>query len=160
MSFRDLIVRNFMSRAKKGLGIVKGLDKFQYADVLINSWIAFEGFSCEKYQLDGVKERINEFSNDFADDYRTNYDKLPDVLRDNLVELSKKTVADMRPSHLTDKPKKIRDLKELSEVMEVIYQVRNNLFHGGKNPADIPDDHEKIRLSATVFYYILERYLS
>jgi len=158
MTFRDEIIKHFMLRAKKGLGIRSGLDKFKDADVLINCWIAFEAFSCDRYKKDGVGERIANFCTAFEKEYKNNYAKLPDVSRENVEALSKKTIGDMRPSHLTDKPKKITDIKDLKQVMEVIYQVRNNLFHGGKNPAGNDDDFEKVRLSANVFYQILERY--
>lgn len=156
MVFREEIIKNFMLRAKKGLENKGGTNKFKESDVLINCWIAFEAFSCEKYKKDWVQDRIDDFCSTFGQNYKENYDILSETLRNSVKELGKRKFGDMRPSHLTDAPKEIGDVKDLSQVMKVIYQVRNNLFHGGKNPAGNEDDFEKVSFSANAFYFILE----
>jgi len=147
-----------MYRAKKLNGISKGLDKFQHTDLLIKCWIAFEAF-CGKYQKDYVRDKISEFCDEFGDDFSNEYEKLSDILRDSLNKLKDLPVKDMRLSHINDDPKQISDVKNMGSVFSVIYQVRNNLFHGDKNPSGDKDDSEKIMLSAIALYSILERYL-
>jgi len=60
-------------------------------------------------------------------------------------------VHDMRPSHTTD-CKTITDVHNFGEVLDVIYSIRCNLFHGQKSP-DEDRDMKLVMFS----YRILER---
>lgn len=146
-----------MHKSKERYEIRDGIGgEFQFAEILINCWIAFEAYSCLRYNLDGVQARINAFCREHAQNYKTDFESLPSDLRENLARLSKHKVHDMRPNHSSDPPKEIKDGKNLSEIMEVIYQVRNNLFHGGKDVQDIKD-RNIIEHSAIILYRLLER---
>lgn len=54
----------------------------------------------------------------------------------NLKSLS--PVMDMRPNH-QNRFVELKDIDNLNEVILFIYQIRCNLFHGAKNPADSRD---------------------
>jgi hypothetical protein len=54
---------------------------------------------------------------------------------------------DMRPN--SSGPKKITDPTKLTEVLEVVYQVRCNLFHGAKDAFNV-DDEECARAALTL----------
>ena len=53
-----------------------------------------------------------------------------------LKELS--PVADMRP-HYRDKAVSLEDIDDFAQVIRFIYQIRCNLFHGGKSPTEDRD---------------------
>ena len=73
-------------------------------------------------------------------------------------DLAKEEISDMRPNHQNDPKKQIRDIKNLKNVIEVIYQVRNNLFHGSKDVNEI-NDRAIVEFSGVVLYHILEKFL-
>lgn len=157
---RELIIKGFMEKAKKEIvGPRSGFDSgFQSASILINCWIAFEAFTCLRYNIDGVQQRINKFVEEFSEDYKKHFPKSPDELRRAIIGLMNYSVLDMRPSHQQDLPIKIEDGKDLEQVFEVIYRVRCNLFHGGKDMQEVRDI-ELVHYSGIVLYYVLEKIL-
>ncbi len=156
MDFRHNIIKAWMEKSKKHYEMRDGLGgEFQFAEILINCWISFEAYTCIKYNLEQVRGRINAFCRDHEIRYTDNFDKLPDDLRENVTRLSKYSIQDMRPNHQSDQPKQIIDVKDLSSVMGVIYQIRNNLFHGGKDVQNI-NDKNVIEYSAITLYRLLE----
>ena len=138
---RKEIIQGFIEKARKEVtGLNSGLNQgFQSAIGLAWCWISFEAFTSAKYNEDSPKERINQFCNDFEDDYLQEFDSMPTEFIRNMIDLKQYNVLDMRPSHLTDPPIKINDEKTLRQVFEIIYRVRNNLFHGGKDMNDTKD---------------------
>jgi hypothetical protein len=66
--------------------------------------------------------------------------------RKDLNRLAVFRVYDMRYPMRTDKTKNITNTENFGEVLEVIYQVRCNLFHGKKSMDD-PHDKELVELS-------------
>ena len=65
----------------------------------------------------------------------------------------------MRPSHISDLPLDIIDVKDLNEVLNAVYRVRNNLLHGGKDMKET-NDMTLVLCASKVLYYILEKFLS
>ena len=55
---------------------------------------------------------------------------------------------DMRPGHYHN-VKKLENINEIEQVIEFVYLVRCNLFHGAKSPGN-RDDVELVELSAQV----------
>jgi len=160
MIFRDLIIKDFMQKAKKTYEIRRGLsdEGFQFVELLIYCWISFEAFTCMQYNLERVRDRINSFCDEFQDRYSQDFASFPDDFKENLVKLSRETVKDMSPNHQDRPPKQINNSKNLKEVFDVIYQIRCNLFHGGKHINEI-GDRAKLEFSAIVLYRILEKFL-
>ncbi len=160
MGIREDIIKSWMEKAKKIYQIRNGLGgKFQFADMLVSCWITFEAFTCKKYNKEYVNERLKAFWRGFQNKYSAGFNNFPDDFKENITLLSGCNVRDMRPNHGLDIPKEITDVKNLEQVMKLIYQVRNNLFHGGKN-VDEENDKLIIQYSAIVLYRILEKFLS
>ena len=65
----------------------------------------------------------------------------------------------MRPSHLLDAPFQISNIKDLDQVLNAVYRVRNNLLHGGKDMKET-NDMTLVLCASKVLYYILEKFLS
>lgn len=74
----------------------------------------------------------------------------PEFLQ-RIKKLAQYTVLDMRPGHQGES-KSISDLNSLDELLDVIYQIRCNLFHGQKSRID-PHDRELVELA----FYILSK---
>ena len=149
-----------MEKAKKEItGLNKGFGQgFQSAICLAWCWISFEAFTSAKYNKDKPRDRIDLFCDNFEDDYFKDYFGMPNEFKENIIGLMNYSISDMRPSHLNDAPIKIKDGKKLREVFEVVYRVRNNLFHGGKDMND-EKDMNLVLHSSKVLYYILEKFL-
>ncbi|MBI2654469.1 hypothetical protein HYX02_06715 [Candidatus Woesearchaeota archaeon] len=156
MEIRRNLIKTWISKSKKGYETRDGIGgDFQFAEILINCWISFEAYSCLKYPREYVGQRINDFCQDHKQKYKNEFDELPDDLRSNVKNLSYYQIVDMRPNHELDAPKQINDIKNLSNVMGVVYQIRNNLFHGGKDVQDMKDKNV-IEHSAIFLYRLLE----
>ena len=156
---RRSIVKSNMLRAKKKQELKDGLGgDSQFSDILTNCWIAYEAYATDKYAKEGVRDRIDSFCKDHQKDYELFIDNPPDDFKINMIQLENCQILDMRPNHEKGNPKEITDSKQLIQVMYVIYQVRNNLFHGGKNDGN-NDDRIIINCASIVFYRLLENIL-
>lgn len=160
-ALREDIIKGFMKKAREEItGLNSGFNQgFQSAVGLAWCWISFEAFACVRYRKDGVWERIKFFCNEYSKEYYKDYLSMPDEFKKNMIGLMSYSVSDMRPSHLTDASIKISDGKDLRQVLKVIYRVRNNLFHGGKDMNE-EKDMDRVLYSSKVLYYILEKFLS
>jgi hypothetical protein len=67
-------------------------------------------------------------------------------------------VGDMRPKHRGNY-KHLKDVNNLKQVVDFIYQVRCNLFHGGKSSVKI-HDQELVELSSAILKHWIERILT
>lgn len=155
---RELILKGFIEKARKEVtGLSSGMNQgFQSAVGLTWAWISFEAFTCGKYKKDLVKERIIDFCADFAYNYQRDYESMPDEFKRYMVGLKSYSILDMRPQHSTAPPRKINNVRNLKEVLEAIYRVRNNLLHGGKDMQEI-NDMTLVLCASKVLYYILEK---
>lgn len=110
-----------------------------------------------QYSLSRVGQRNSAFINQHKNWFHTEWVKLPDALREALNYLHNKPVKDMTPN-MPPNPKIIIDTKNLEEVINVIYRIRCNLFHGGKE-IDMSPDKEYIENAAIILYYLLSAIL-
>jgi len=156
---RKTIIEEFMKKAKKERNMRSGFEPgLQSALIFIYCWISFEAFTCFRYNEDAVWKRIDRFCSEFKDRYSQWYDVSPGDFKGDIIALKKYAIHDMRPNHQNNPPKQITDEKKLRNVFEVIYSVRCNLFHGGKDVTDTIDA-DIIRYSSGVLYFILEHFL-
>ena len=157
---RQEIVKSFMKKAKKEVtGLSSGFNQgYKSAIGLAWCWISFEAFTSGEYQEDLVRDRINSFCEDFEEKYSQEYETMPNEFKRNIIGLKSYNVEDMRPNHRNDPPLTISDVKNLKEVLKIIYRVRNNLFHGGKNMEE-SNDINLVLASSKTLYYILEKFL-
>jgi hypothetical protein len=154
---REFVIIGFMNEAKAESGL-KDSSKggLQATKRLIYCWIAFEAFTCLKYNKDFVSERINDFCNEFQDNY--DYKTMPDDFKKNLIGLMSYSIKDMRPTHLDDNPINIQNSQDLRQILNIIYRVRCNLFHGGKSP-EIISDIAPLEYSSVVLFRLMEKIL-
>ena len=112
------------------------------------AWIAFNSFLCKKYPgISGDRDKVRAFGNDH--DYLTSHErKLKDVPYRRSVEiLQDKGVKDMQQG--SDRIFRIDNIVCFAEVMECVYQVRCNLFHGDKT-VDEERDNNLVRAANTI----------
>jgi len=155
--FRKVIVKTWMNRAKENYsGLVDGLNPgLFYADGLIYTWIAFEAYCCSEFPLWKVEDRNNTFSSKFQSFFENM--EMPERLNEALSKLYKNPIKDMRPNSRKP-PIQISDKSNLKQIIDIIYRIRCNLFHGGKemnNQRDI----ELVKYSFYLLYGILDRIL-
>jgi len=138
---RQIVVRWF----KKSQDNQQGLDDF---DRFIALWISFDAWGCNE---SGAMERsmINWVAgSSMAQVFRKAWPQLePD-----LIALKSKGPI---PNYVTGNPVTINNLRDFKEVMEAIYLIRNNLFHGHKSPDD-KDDQEFVNLAYHIMSVLLE----
>jgi hypothetical protein len=136
-------IKNWYNRSEKYKDPV---DKFIAVWISLNGYgTLFSGKSHDKEMVEWIKRS----------ELKSVFEKLlssdEDFKRD-LEELKKECpVFDMRPG-FRNKSKTITDIKNFNEVIDVIYQIRCNLFHGSKdwtNPRD--------RKLATLAFRILKK---
>ena len=158
--FREEIIKSWMNRAKKiNSGSVDGLGgEFQFPDMLISCWISFDAFTCTKSEEDGSGNRNRDFWNEYQNMYTQEFEAMPTDFIKSLGRLKNKRIPDMRPKHMNnpDDEQEITDEKNLKQIIETIYQIRNNLFHGGKS---IVDDKQIIQDASVVLFRLLETIL-
>ncbi|MEM3007817.1 MAG: hypothetical protein QXY15_07170 [Candidatus Nitrosotenuis sp.] len=104
-----------------------------------------------------IQRRLDRTSNASQNDFNNILLNPPDDFKESLDNLSTLTIKDMRPNR--SGTVNITDKSELLDVMKFIYQVRNNLFHGGK---DVDEERDKkiIKYSAVVLFRILQKVLT
>jgi len=137
----EIFTERWLERAERGQEYIDDGDRF------ISLWIAFNGWMKGKFgEAIQDKTLINRAKR--AKDIRQAFD---DLKRDDcgfaecLKELSEYTVADMR--HLDVQSGMQRYDGTFDSLIEVIYLVRCNLFHGRKEINEDKKDFELVRLS-------------
>lgn len=103
----------------------------------VAAWVAFNAFySSRMHKESGDWEKIKAFArvSEVADQHgkllktHVEYRNAVEVLR-------KKNVRDLR----NGRDRKIQDIDDFGQVASCLYQVRCNLFHGGKSPTNVRD---------------------
>ncbi|MGD9130138.1 MAG: hypothetical protein PVH73_01025 [Candidatus Bathyarchaeota archaeon] len=120
--------------------------KFTMFDQFISLWLSFNAWGTYKSREDqdyqmlrwiktntGLPEIHNRLMNDDAE------------YQQRVRRLSEYTVLDMRPGH-QDESKSIENTNSFDELLDIIYQIRCNLFHGQKSEID-PNDRELVDLA-------------
>ena len=156
---REHIIQCLMEKAKNEIsGTKRGLDQgYQDTEIFVYTFIAFEAFTCLRYNLSSPGQRNKAFCNGFKDVYIRDFNTLPDECKDAILELSRHSIPDMSPGGRS-RPKTIHNLRDLTQVIDSIYRVRCNLFHGGKDINEIADI-ALISAAGKALYYILEKFL-
>ena len=144
----------WLARAERGQEYIDDGDRF------ISLWIAFNGWMKGKFG-EAVKDRtlINRIKN--SDDVKQTFNDL--IMKDNdfaecLKELSQFKVVDMRD--LSVNSTIYRYDGTFDSLIELIYQVRCNLFHGRKDIDEDRKDFELVRLSYQILLPLFKSCLS
>lgn len=119
-------------------------DNYDNFDKFIALWIAFNGWANIKTTKTNDQDWIEEVSKS-GSVLDGNYKKLQDHnsnFKSNVEALKKAApVYDMRYPADRSKAKEINNIENLGEVLDVIYQIRCNLFHGAKGLKDERDNN-------------------
>ena len=129
--------------------------KFTVFDQFISLWFAFNSWGTylskkdrdtdmlrwvkENTKLSRILEQLTKKNSEFVA---------------KLQRLSQYKVLDMRPGH-QGQSKSINDIHNLGQVLDVIYQIRCNLFHGRKSMID-SHDRELVELAFHILSKIFE----
>lgn len=115
-------------------------------------WLAFNAWGTYESKKDKDFEMLSwiKTNTDLPNIHRKLVKEDQDYLQ-RVNRLSQYEVLDMRPGH-QGQSKSIRNINSLDELLDVIYQIRCNLFHGQKSEID-PRDRELVDLA----FHILSR---
>ena len=152
--YREGIVKENMQRARKDyVGLKPGLNRGDfYADNFNRCWRAFDAYLNSEFPNNNVGKRIEDFVKHYESWYKTNYpDGFSSRFRESIDSLSKISVNDMTPDSKR-KPVTIKNKNNLKEVIDVIYRIRCNLEHGGKQMSE----DRNITLVENAFYLLYE----
>lgn len=115
-------------------------------DQFISLWIAFNAYyAAGKQQASSEYAQLEWVKNDHAELFCTTVKVQADKFKSfkNYIETkdqNKGFIQDLRYEVNEERHKKrYRDLSSVSEYLECIYQIRCNLFHGGKDLVDAQD---------------------
>jgi hypothetical protein len=151
--YREGVVKENMEEAKKIIVSAKpGFNKGQfYADAFNKVWRAFDAYINSEFPNRNVFERLNGFVSTYFKWYLKEYKNLPDNFKVSIDELSKYEIEDMTPGSIKSKIK-INDKTNLKQVTDVIYRIRCNLDHGGKQMSE----EKNVILVERAFYLLYE----
>lgn len=150
----EIFTDRWLQRAERGQVFIDDGDRF------ISLWIAFNGWMRGKFG-EGVGDRNQIESVKKMDDFKKVFNKLKTEepgFRVNLKKLEKLPVIDMRLK------KNREDISTydgtFESLIEVIYQVRCNLFHGRKNIEEDNKDIELMKLAYRILLPLFKAYLA
>ena len=148
----EIFTDKWLQRAERGQEYIDDGDRF------ISLWIAFNGWMKGKFgenkkdrMLLNETKKLTEFSDSFNHLKRDN-----SCFRRNLEKLANYSVADMR--NLKDRNLTYDGTFE--SLIEVLYLVRCNLFHGRKEINENKKDIELVSLSLKILLPLFKTYLS
>lgn len=160
--FRKQIIKNWMGRVDKRYkspspGFNVG---FFHADNLIFCCIAYEAYAFGKFkkaQMTENRKKLSEtfktsfkefIENDSPEDFKEALDNLKE-------EINKELLQDMTPNS-NRQDLDLPDKKDLDRVLEIIYRVRSNLLHGGKEvDPTFQRNMTLIKTSFIVLYHVM-----
>ena len=148
----EIFTAKWLQRAERGHEYIDDGDRF------ISLWIAFNGWMKGKFGenktdrtlLNKTKE-LTEFSDSF-----NHLKQVNSCFKSNLEKLANYSVADMR--NLKDRNLTYDGTFE--SLIEVLYRVRCNLFHGRKEITENKKDIELMSLSLKILLPLFKTYLS
>lgn len=150
----EIFTYRWLARAERQQEYIDDGDRF------ISLWIAFNGWMKLKFG-EAVQDKTllnrlkkSEEMRIVFEDLRRNKTSFNESLR----ELSQYTVADMR--HLEDQNKVKKYDGSFDSLIDVLYRVRCNLFHGRKNIDEDKKDFELVGLSYRILLPLFKAYLS
>jgi len=142
--FRKNIIKMWMSRVQEKYGSTTTLsydtDLF-YADNLIFCCIAYEAYAFGRFQKAQMSENRRTLSKTFQISFKeliesNSLKDFEEALNNLKEEIDKKPLDDMTPNS-NRPPLDLPDKKDMDRILEIIYRIRSNLLHGGKevNPS-------------------------
>lgn len=143
----------WLDRAKRHDKIVDEGDKF------ISLWIAFNGWMKRTFGEDKRDIKLIEAVKHFQrlkqifDAVKDNNEKFAK----NLEELGKHSIADMR--FFRNNKKVVRYNGTFESLIEAIYRIRCNLFHGRKDLNEDRKDYELVCLAYKILLLLFEEYI-
>lgn len=136
--FRKKIIKTWMDRADERYRDTSADSNtgFFYADNLIFCCIAYEAYAFGKFRKAHMSENRRELSKKFKNSFEEFIENNPpedfkEALDNLKEEIDKEPVDDMTPNS-NRAPLDLPDKKNLDRIFEIIYRVRSNLLHGGK----------------------------
>ena len=127
-------------------------DKFMSLWVAFNAWGTYQSKKGKDAEMLSWIKINTDLPRIHAELMKDNED-----YRYKVVRLAQYEVLDMRPGH-EGQSKSINDINSFDQLLDVIYQIRCNLFHGQKSEID-PHDCELVDLAfhilSKVFKYIV-----
>jgi hypothetical protein len=147
MSLSDII----LTWAKLAAG--EEIDKTNIFFKFISIWIAFSGIYSARY--DEGTERGNIFAFADEEDISTRHKDLliEDPVYNKAIKYLDDGITDMRlPGTI---PKHIKNLRNVRRVLNIVYLVRCNLLHSGKDIND-PRDEKIVDASYTIISRLIE----
>jgi len=150
----DIFTERWLARAERSLK-----ERIDDGDRFISLWIAFNGWMRGTYGedkddrvlLDKVKN-----SSKFHNVFLSMKGREPEF-SDNLLELGKYTVINMK--YPNDPRKTLTCDGTFSSLMEVLYSIRCNLFHGRKDVSENEKDIQLVSLAYQILLPLFKRYL-
>ena len=133
-----------------------------FFDRFIYIWIAFEAFTSNYTERNWPTKVRNILKKDKKMNATFSSLMLDKSFSRLVLELQKNCpVWDAREKYSKnpDSSKSIEDPNDFGEVLEVLYKIRNNLFHGGKRP-DIERDKLLVKLSFNIVHVFLDSIIS
>ena len=129
--------------------------QFTIFDQFISLWLAFNSWGTYLSKAD-IDRAMLEYVKENAQ-LKSVYSEL--VQKDNVFhtmvgQLATRTVRDMRPGHLGDSTS-ITDISNFGQVLDMIYQIRCNLFHGQKNEL-VEGERELVELAFKILTRVFE----
>ena len=145
--------QKWLKRAERDKVYVDEGDKF------ISLWIAFNGWMKGKFGEERHDRYLITKVKNFEDIKRVFEDLKSNNTHfaENLAKLGEYSVADMRAINVTERTKRYDSTYE--SLIEVIYQIRCNLFHGRKDTRDNEKDFELICLAYNILLPLFKEYL-
>jgi hypothetical protein len=148
-----IFTEKWLQRAERGQCIIDDGDRF------ISLWIAFNGWmrgkfgedKTDRYQIDSVKE-IQDFKGVFD-----NLKITDPEFKEHLDKLGGLSVVDMR--FRNGREEIVRYNGTFESLIEVIYQIRCNLFHGRKDVEEDKKDFDLVSLSYQILLPMFKAYL-
>lgn len=160
--FRKQIIKTWMDRADERYRATSpGFNTgFFHADNLIFCCIAYEAYAFGEFEKARMSENRKDLSTKFQNSFEQLIENGPpenfkEALKDLKEEIDAEKIADMTPN--SNRPSlDFPDEKDLDRVLEIIYRVRSNLLHGGKevNPS-MQRNMRLIKSSFVLLYHIM-----
>lgn len=136
--FRKQIIKTWMNRAEERYGSPfygSNIGIF-HADNLIFCCIAYEAYAFGKFQNALMSKNREQLSETYQNPFEELIESTPPTdlneSIDNLKkEIDRNQIEDMTPN--SNRPSlDLPDKKDLDRILEIIYRIRSNLLHGGK----------------------------
>ena len=161
--FRKQIIKSWMEKAKNRYTSASPdfNPAFFFAENLIYCCIAYEAYAFGKFQKTRMSQNRNDLSNQFQSLFEqliedSPPDDLISSLNDIKREINRRPLEDMTPN-TSRNPLDLPDRRNLDRILEIIYRVRSNLLHGGKEVDPINERNMiLIRSSFIILFHVMK----